>query len=85
MKLVEARANRALSIRALAKLAGVAPRTITGIEQGEVVPTLSTVGKLADVLEVAPLEVDEFRVAIERTIRGKETALASRLLKKWDF
>jgi transcriptional regulator with XRE-family HTH domain len=77
MKLVEIRANRALSIRELGKLAGVAARTIYGIEHGEVVPTLSTIRKLADVLGVEPLEVDEFRTAIERTIRGKETALAS--------
>jgi transcriptional regulator with XRE-family HTH domain len=77
MKLVEIRANRALSIRGLGKLAGVAPRTIFGIEHGDVVPTLSTIRKLSDALEVEPLEVDEFRVAIERTIQGKETALAS--------
>jgi transcriptional regulator with XRE-family HTH domain len=77
MKLVETRANRALSIRELAKLARVAPRTIYGIEHGEAVPTLSTIRKLADALGVEPLEVDEFRAAIERTIRGKETALAS--------
>jgi DNA-binding XRE family transcriptional regulator len=71
------RANRALSIRELAKLARVAPRTVYGIEHGEVVPNLSTIRKLADALGVEPLDVDEFRVAIERTIRGKETALAS--------
>jgi transcriptional regulator with XRE-family HTH domain len=77
MKLVEVRANRVFSIRELARLAGVAPGTIYGIEHGEVIPTLSTVRKLAETLEVEPLEVDEFRVAIERTIQGKETAPAS--------
>jgi transcriptional regulator with XRE-family HTH domain len=77
MKLVEVRASRALSIRELAKLAGVAPGTVYGIEHGEVIPTLSTIRKLAAVLELEPSEVDEFRVAIERTIRGKETALTS--------
>lgn len=71
MKLVEVRANRALSIRELANLAGVAARTVYGIERGEVVPTLSTIRKLADALGVEPSEVDEFRVAIERTIRGR--------------
>ena len=77
MKLVELRATRALSVRELARLAVVAPRTIYGIEHGEVVPTLSTIRKLAETLGVEPVEVDEFRVTIERTIRGKETALAS--------
>jgi transcriptional regulator with XRE-family HTH domain len=76
MKLVEIRANRALSIRELARLAGVAPGTVYGIEHGEVIPTMSTVRKLAEVLGVTPSEVDEFQVAIDRTIRGKETALA---------
>jgi transcriptional regulator with XRE-family HTH domain len=77
MKLVEIRANRALSIRDLAKLASVAPRTIYGIEHGDVVPTLATVRKLAEALGVEPITVDEFRVAIARTIEGKEAALAS--------
>jgi transcriptional regulator with XRE-family HTH domain len=76
MKLVEARATKALSVRALANVAGVAARTIHGIERGEVVPTLSTIRKLADALGVEPVQVDEFRVAIEKTIRGKGMALA---------
>jgi transcriptional regulator with XRE-family HTH domain len=77
MKLVELRASHAFSIRELARIAGVAPGTVYGIEHGEVVPTLSTIRKLADVFGVEPLEVEEFKVAIERTIQGKETALAS--------
>lgn len=77
MKLVEIRANRALSIRELARLAGVAPGTVYGVEHGEVIPTMATVRKLAEVLDVAPSDVDEFRVAIERTIRGREAALVA--------
>jgi transcriptional regulator with XRE-family HTH domain len=76
MKLVEARATKALSIRHLARLSGVAARTIYGIEHGQVVPMLPTIYKLAEALGIEPIEVDEFRVAIERTIRGREPALA---------
>jgi transcriptional regulator with XRE-family HTH domain len=78
MKLVELRAARAFSIRELAKLAGVSPGTVYSIEHGEVVPAMSTVRKLAEVLDVEPPEVEEFQVAIDKTIRGKETALTTR-------
>jgi transcriptional regulator with XRE-family HTH domain len=78
MKLVELRASRALSIRELAKLAGVSPGTVYGVEHGDVVPAMSTVRKLAEVLDVEPPEVEEFQVAIDKTIRGKETALTTK-------
>jgi hypothetical protein len=39
-------------------------------------PTLETVRKLSEALEIDPAEVDEFRVAIENTIRGAGSAPA---------
>jgi transcriptional regulator with XRE-family HTH domain len=72
MKLVEVRADRLLTVRELARKAGVEPRTIYTIEKGLTVPTLATVRKLSEALEIDPKEVDEFRAAIERTIQGRE-------------
>jgi len=59
------RADRLLTIRVLAKQAGVAPSSIYLIEAGRVTPRLSTVRRLATALGVDPEAVDEFRQAIE--------------------
>jgi transcriptional regulator with XRE-family HTH domain len=58
------RADRLLSIRALAQQAGVAPSTVYLIETGRTVPRLSVVRRLAQALDVAPASVDEFQQAI---------------------
>jgi DNA-binding XRE family transcriptional regulator len=71
MKLVEARARRALSVRELSKQARVAARTIYAIEHGEVSPSLATIRKLSAVLGIEPVDVDEFRVTIERIVGGE--------------
>ena len=71
MKLIEARAMQALSTKALAQLAGVAVMTVNHVERGKVLPRLATVRKLSKALRVQPNEIDEFREAIERTIRGR--------------
>jgi len=54
-----------LSQRDLAREAEVAPKTIVDLELGRVEPMLKTMRKLATALGVEPLEVDEFRQAIE--------------------
>lgn len=77
MRLVELRAERLLSIRALAQKAGVSQRTVHTVERGMTKPTLETVRKLAEVLEIDPTEVEEFKEAIERSARGKEVARVS--------
>ena len=59
------RADRLLSIRELAQLAGVVPSSIYLIETGRVTPHASTVRRLATALGVDPETVDEFRQAIE--------------------
>ncbi len=70
----EVRIRRFLSLRELAKRASVAQRTIVEAEAGRQVPRSATMRKLAEALEVDPIEVDEFRAAIEDAIEGKEAA-----------
>ena len=76
MRLVELRTKRLLSIRALAQKAEVSQRTVHTVERGLTKPTLETVRKLSEALEIDPCEVDEFRAAIESTIRGAGSASA---------
>ena len=54
MKLRELRLRRALTLRELGVLSGVAYDTIHGIETGKQAPRPSTVRKLADALGVSP-------------------------------
>ncbi len=54
MRLREIRQRRALSLRDLGALSGVAYDTIHGIETGQQQPRPSTVRKLADALGVEP-------------------------------
>ncbi len=70
----ELRIRRLLSLRELAKRANVAQRTIVEAEAGRQAPRTTTMRKLAEALEVDPLEVDEFRAAIEDAVEGKEAA-----------
>ncbi|MDP8923545.1 MAG: helix-turn-helix domain-containing protein [Chloroflexota bacterium] len=61
----EARAERLLSIRALAQAASVAPSTIYLIEAGRTIPRASVIRRVADALAVPPRQIYEFRKAIE--------------------
>jgi transcriptional regulator with XRE-family HTH domain len=72
MRLVDARRERLLSIRALAEKADIATRTVNEIELGRTTPSLMTIRKISEALEVDPLEIDEFR----RAIRGNKLAPA---------
>jgi transcriptional regulator with XRE-family HTH domain len=71
----EIRAERLLTIRALAAQAGVAPSTIYLIEAGRTVPRLSVVRRLATALAVPAATVDEFRQAIEVAKAPRPTRL----------
>ena len=55
---------RLLTIRELAKLAGVAPSTIYSIESGRSTPHLAVVRRIAEALGVEPRTITEFRQAI---------------------
>ena len=70
----EERVRRLLSVRALAKRAGVAPTTVHLVETGQRLPQLLTAQKLSAALGVEPNEVDEFRAAIEASLAGKDAA-----------
>jgi transcriptional regulator with XRE-family HTH domain len=72
MKLATARRMKFWSIRELANRAGVSPRTVNTIELGTTTPSLITIRKLCEALEVDPLEIDEFR----GIILGERAALA---------
>ena len=58
------RAERLMSIRELAQRASVAPSTIYMIEAGRSLPQLAVVRRLAEVLDIDPQLVEEFRRSI---------------------
>ncbi len=62
--LEQLRRERLLTIRALAKDAGVSTRTVLQVEHGQRRPHPGTIKKLAAALGVKPAEVFEFRVAM---------------------
>ena len=68
----ELRARRMHTVRSLSRAAGVAPKTISDIEAGSIVPQFGTMRKLAAALGVEPAAVAEFAAAIEA--RGKAAA-----------
>ena len=73
MKLAEARGRKLLTGRELAERAGVSHTNIYAIEAGRWLPSLPTIRKLCEALEVQnPLDIDEFKAAIEKTTQGKK-------------
>jgi DNA-binding XRE family transcriptional regulator len=64
----EIRLNRMWSQRDLAQQARVAQKTIVDLELRRIEPRLLTMRKLAAALGVEPLEVDEFRKALEEKV-----------------
>ena len=69
MKLREWRIQRILTQKELAQKAGVAEVTVAAIERGHQLPSPRTSRKLAEVLGVAPLDIDEVREATERALK----------------
>ena len=69
----EARLQALLSIRQLARKAGVSPTTIYLLERGQHSPQLLTIYKLSRALGVEPAVIDEFRSSIEA---HRETAVS---------
>ena len=74
VSLREARLARFLSIRDLARLAGVSPRTIVEAEAGRRVPYFVTARKIAEALGVEPGAIDEFAVRADEGFAGKGAA-----------
>ena len=73
MNLREARARKLLSAKELATKAGISESNIYSIEHGAWLPSLATIKKLSAILEMDPMEVTEFKAAIEKSA-GKGTA-----------
>ena len=67
----ELRAERLLSIRDLARLAGVAPSTVYLIEAGRAAPHPSTIRAIAAALGIDPLQVAELRRAVAARARPR--------------
>ncbi len=63
------RVRRLLSVRGLARRAGVAPTTVHLIETGQRAPQYLTIHKLSQALGVDPVDIDEFRDVLEETQR----------------
>ena len=68
MRLRELRVRRLYSIRGLAEAAGVSERSIRAIETREWGPSLTTIRKLTALLDVDPMEVEEFKQALDRAM-----------------
>lgn len=68
----EWRAERLLSVRALALAAGVSTKTIVQLEAGRQLPTFRTMQRLTAALDVSAGEVEEFAAAVGE--RGKDAA-----------
>ena len=60
----QARAERMLTVRALARAAGCSPHTVHQVETGRRVPQFATIRRLAEALGVQPAEIAEFRPAL---------------------
>ena len=61
----EARLQALLSMRQLARKAGISPTTIYLLESGQRSPQLLTIYKLSRALGVDPAEIEEFRAAMD--------------------
>jgi transcriptional regulator with XRE-family HTH domain len=55
-----------MSVRALSQKVGVAPPTIASYESGGSVPTADTLARIAEVLNIHTIEIDEHRFTITR-------------------
>jgi transcriptional regulator with XRE-family HTH domain len=72
MRLSEARAQKLLTVQALARVSGVSASNLYKIEAGQYLPSLNTVNRLAEILEVAPQDVEEFQAAIQKAGTGRK-------------
>jgi transcriptional regulator with XRE-family HTH domain len=63
--LKEVRQERGIGVRRLSKGAPVSPRTLITTEKGDSTPTPETIRKISRFLGVDPMEVSEFKAALE--------------------
>ena len=65
MSLRQLRTSRLMSIRELAAVAGITPKTLTDVEYGRRRPSYETMRSLSKALGVPAHDIQEFVVAIE--------------------
>lgn len=70
MKLREARAKGLIEAGDLAEKAKVSRANVYAIEAGRWLPNLATIRKISEALEIDPMQIDEFKAAIEATAQG---------------
>jgi transcriptional regulator with XRE-family HTH domain len=63
--LKEVRQERGIGVRRLSKGAPVSPRTLITTEKGDSTPTPETIRKISRFLGVDPMEISEFKAALE--------------------
>ena len=68
MRLRELRVTKLYSIRGLARAAQVSEKSIRAVEAGQWRPSLATIRKLSQLLEVDPMDVDEFKEAMHKAM-----------------
>lgn len=59
------RTEKLMSLERLAGLAGVTAKTLSQVERGMQTPTYRTMQRLSDVLQVDPMDIEEFAAALE--------------------
>jgi transcriptional regulator with XRE-family HTH domain len=64
-----ARDGANLSASKLSRMVGVTPPTIASYESGESIPTADTLARIAEVLDIRAIEIDEYRFTITRKER----------------
>jgi transcriptional regulator with XRE-family HTH domain len=64
-RLRDLRLDRGLSLRGLAAQANVAYRSVVLIEQGHRQPSAQSIRRLSGALDVSPMDVTEFRFALQ--------------------
>jgi len=61
-----------MTLRALARESGISESTLYHLERGDWLPSLKNAKRLAEVLQMDPMEIDEIRAAVEKAAQGKE-------------
>jgi transcriptional regulator with XRE-family HTH domain len=74
-----AREGLPMSASKLGRMVGVTPPTIASYESGGSVPTADTLAKIAEVLGIRTVEIDEYRFTITRRERVAPTKLGEQL------
>jgi transcriptional regulator with XRE-family HTH domain len=79
LQIKAAREGLRMSASKLGRMVGVTPPTIASYESGDSVPTADTLAKIAEVLDLRTVEIDEYRFTITRKEQVVPTDLREQL------